>query len=65
MGGPFACSCAVVGTVVVALDALRVDVEGTLTIVDTIAEMVEDTVVVVDIVVVVVVDYRSRMEFET
>ena len=55
----------VVSMVVVALDACRVDVEGTLMVVG-IVETVEDTVVVVDIVVVVVVvDCRSRMVVET
>ena len=55
----------VVSMVVVALDACRVDVEGTLMVVG-IVETVVDTVVLVDIVVVVVVvDGRSRMVVET
>ena len=56
----------VVSMVVVALDACRVDVEGTLMVVGTLETVVDTVVVVVDIVVVVVVvDCRSRMVVET
>ena len=55
----------VVSTVVVALDACRVDVEGTLMVVDKFETVVVMVVVDDIVVVVVVVDCRSRMVVET